>query len=345
LDFARVLYRINFYLGHGNSSQFGIKLRSDFIKLLEQAYHQERYKEAIKLGYEAIKECSDDASAFNFLIKALIQEEIWDKALKLIDKLYPIDEYRNIYYLKGFYHRKKGEIQFAIDAYNEAKKYGKGGMGVNRELAHCYIMIDELELARNHIEKALSIQSDNSHIIDMAAKLEIKLGNQPQAKKYIDQLELIDNPKHYHMRASSFSLKFGYLENALFHAKQSIRFGGKMFFSGRVQHVKAMIAKGMFPAAKDEMRLIDNDFHNKKNDVKIALKCSLAAAEGDNSTGLKLVDKFSSYSSKQAIGFKKKFLRLLSDDMTVKYRLRKEYKAELDRLKDFDEAELTDIDN
>lgn len=344
LDFSRVLFRINFNLGYETDAKIGIRLRSDFIKILEQAYHQQRYKDAVKLGYEAVKECPDDSSARTFLIKALIQEETWDEAERFIDDLYPTDELRNVYYLRGFLERKRGQIREAIKSYNLAKSNGRGGVGLQRELAHCYIMIDDFDPARKHIEKALSMQPDNSHLIDMGAKLEIKCGDEESSEKYINQLELIDDSKHYHMRASTFHLKFGRTQSALEHAKSSIQSGGKRFLSGRVQLIKSLIAASSFDIAKKELSELDNDFRNKINDVKISLKCTLASAENDNYVGLQLIEKFTSSSTKQAKGFKKKFLTALTTDMSVPYEKRKEYTSQLNQLTAVDEFDFRDIE-
>ncbi len=344
LDFSRVLFRINFNLGHDIDEEIGIRLRSDFIKLLEKAYHQQRYKDAVKLGYEAVKECPEDSSARTFLIKALIQEEYWDEAERYIDDLYPTDEYRNVYYLKGFLERKRGNIQDAIKAYASAKSHGRGGVGLYRELAHCYIMIDDYDFAKAYLEKALSMQPDNAHLVDMAAKMEIKHGDEHAAQQYVNKLELIDDPKHYHMRASTFHLKFGRIDDALQDARESVNVGGKRFFSGRVQLIKSLVAKIDLESARSELGKLENDFKNQKNDVKVSLKCLIEAAAGNSYIGLQLVDRFTSSSTKQARGFKKKFLASLSHDVSIPYEKRKEYLSQLKQLETADEIDLRDLE-
>lgn len=285
LDFSRVLFRINFVLNNADAKSLGIKLRSDFIKLLEQSYHQQRYKEAIELGYEAIKECPEDTSARNFLIKALVQEEKWSAAQEQIDALYPTDELRNVYFLYGFMYRKMGNTKEAVDKFLLAEQHGRKGVGLYRELAHCYIMMDDNEAAITYLSKALSMQPDNAHIIDMAAKLEIKRGNQSAALEYLDKLELVDDPKHYNMRASAFYLKFGNPSLALKHSELALKSGGSRFLSGRVQYIKTLIALKKFDDARSEISKLDSDWRNQKNDVKVSLRCGLAAAENDYYTG------------------------------------------------------------
>lgn len=344
LDFSRILFRISFNLGNEADAAEGIRLRSDFIKLLEQAYHQQRYKEAVKIGYEAVRECPEDSSARKFLIKALIQEEIWEEAERYIDDLYPTDELRNVHYLRGFLERKRGNISAAIKEYDLAKSNGRGGVSIHRELAHCYIMNDELDLGRVHIDKALSMQPDNAHIIDMGAKLEIKRGDEDASRVLIQQLELIDDAKHYHMRASTFHLKFGRNEEALFHAERSVDIGGNRFLAGRVQQIKTYIASSKYDEAKKALAALDKDFTNKKSDVKTSLKCLLAEAEGNNKVGLQLVEQFTNPSSKQAKGFKKKFLMSLNNDTSIQYEQRKNYREQLNELGSIGEFGIDDIE-
>lgn len=344
LDISRVLFRINFALGSTDGREHGIKLRADFIKLLEQAYHQQKYKEAVELGYEAVKECPEDTSARNFLIKALIQEEQWDAAQEQIDDLYPTDELRNAYFLSGFMLRKMGRPKEAISKFLQAETHGRKGVGLQRELAHCYIMLDDTDSARTHISNALSFQPDNAHIIDMVAKLEIKIGDENAAFKHLEKLELVDEPKHYNMRASAFHLKFGRPDRALVHSELAVADSGSRFLAGRVQHIKTLIALRHFDLARTEISKLDSVWRNQKTDVKTALRCGLALAEEDFQTGYRLVDKFSIQSSLQARGYRRIFCEALAKDITIQFAERAKYKKELESLTDSKDFDLVDIE-
>lgn len=241
LDISRVLFRLGFTLGDKNATNNGIKLNSDYIKLLESSYHQRKYREAIDIGMEAVTHNPDSAKAKTFLIKALIQEEKWDAAQRYLDGLYPLDEYRNIYYLQGFLERKKGDLAKAIEAYSNAQKHGRKGFALYREFSHCYLMVGDLESAYKNIDEALRLQPNNNQVIDMAARIAIKQGQKETAQKYINQLELLDSPEHYKLRLSSFNLTFGNPDIALSCAREAAQLGGNRFFSGRVQLIKALI--------------------------------------------------------------------------------------------------------
>ena len=344
LEFSRVLFRINYNLGNSSTESNGIKLRSDFIKLLEQAYHQRKYGEAVNLGYEAVKECPDDSSARNFLIKALIQEERWQAAQDQLNDLFPTDELRNVHFLTGFMLRKMGKAKLAIAEFLKSEQHGRKGVGIQREIAHCYIMLNDYPSARKHISNALGFQPNNSHIIDMITKLEIKVGNEREAKEHLGKLELIDEPRHYNMRASAFNLKFGRPEEALKFSELSITDGGSSFFAGRVQHIKTLIVLKRFDDARTEISRLDIDWKNQKSDVKTALHCSLAIAENNYKMAYTMSNRFSIQSSDQAKGFKKKVCSALVKDVSIPFEERKKYQTELNSLSNVNEFDLVDIE-
>ncbi len=345
LDISRVLFRLGFTLGDKIATANGIKLNSDYIKLLENAYHQRKYREAIDIGMDAISYNPDSAKAKTFLIKALIQEEKWDAAQRYLDGLYPLDEYRNVYYLQGFLERKKGDLKKAIEAYSNAQKHGRKGFALYREFSHCYLMCGDLDSAQQNIKEALRIQPNNNQVIDMAARIAIKKGEKETAQKYIDQLELLESPEHYKLRLSSFHLTFGRPDLALEYAREATDLGGNRFFSGRVQLAKALIKAGELGEAEEELSKIRSDFPKSKNDIKIALQSSLELEKGRSDKALLIIEGFVDKSSKQYKGIKTRCLSDLSKDVSISYELRKKYKAELAQLGDHHNFSFDEIDS
>lgn len=345
LEISRVLFRLGHWLHDDNAKNNGIKLNSDYIKLLENAYHQRNYKEAIEIGVEAVNFNPDNPRAKNFLIKALIQEENWDVAQKYLDSLYPLDEYRNIYYLQGFLERKKGALIKAIEAYSNAQKHGRKDFTLYREFSHCYLMIEDLESAQKNINKALKIQPNNNQVIDMAARIAIKKGDENSAKNYIDQLELLDTPEHYKLRLSSYHLAFGRPDLALKYAREAANTGGQNFFSGRVQLVKALIKTGELVEAEEELSKLRSDFPKSKNDIKIALQSSLELEKGSSSNALRIIEGFVDKDSKQYKAIKARCLTNLSKDVTIPYEKRKKYKDELAQFDDCDDYSFDEINS
>ena len=344
LDLSRVLFRLGYYLGDKEASESGIHLNSDYIKMLESAYHQRKYKEAIKLGYEALEYNPEDATTRTFLIKALVQDERWAAAQEQIDDLYPVDDYRNVYFLQGFLERKRGNIKDAIKAYSDAEKHRRKGFALFRELSHCYLMDNNLQDANTYIMKALSIQPNNDQVIDMAAKIAIKNKDEKTAEEYINRLELLDTPEHYNLRLSAFHMAFQRFDLAVNAAREAVNNGGSRFFSGRVQLVKSLTKNKDFTEAEQEMSVLNSDFPKTKNDVRLSLECMLALEKKDAKTALALTDNFQDKSCHQYKGIRRSCLQSLSKSTAIEYAKRKEYKSELSHLNSYIYS-LEDVDS
>ncbi|WP_166843530.1 TIR domain-containing protein [Pseudoteredinibacter isoporae] len=345
LDISRVLFRLGFVLGDEGAREAGIKLNSDYIKLLENAYHQRKFKEAIEIGLEAVNANPNSAKARTFLIKAFIQEEKWDSANEHLNNLYPLDEYRNVYYLEGFLQRKKGDIKRAIESYVKAKKHGRKGFALYREFSHCYLMIGDLDSAEKNIGEALKIQPNNNQVIDMAARIAIKRKEKSSAEKYISQLELLDTPEHYKLRLSDYHLSFGNNGLALNHAREAVDLGGPRFFSGRVALVKSLIKSKELIEADQELSKIRSDYPKSKNDLKVSLQASLELEKGHPEKALHITEGYIDKSSTQYKGIRTKCLKTLAKDTTIPYEERKNYKGELGILGEDIEFDLGEINS
>lgn len=344
LEISRVLFRLAFYLKDSVASNSGIKLNSDYIKMLESTYHQRKYKDAIKLGYEALKYTPEDATTRTFLIKALIQDERWEAAQEQINDLYPTDDYKNVYFLQGFLERKRGRIKPAIEAYKESEKHKRKGFALHRELSHCYLMSGDLILANTYIQKALDIQPNNDQVIDMAAKVAIKSGDEAKAKEYIDRLELLDTPEHYNLRLSVFHMTFNRNDPALYAAREAVKYGGDRFFSGRVQLIKSLTKCKELGEAEKQMSALNSDFSKTKNDVRLSLESMLSLEKGDARSALKLTEKFHDRNCRQYNGIRKACLGKLITDTSISYDVRKKYKEELGALDSYN-FNITDVDS
>lgn len=344
LDLSRVLFRLGYFLGDKETSRNGIQLNSDYIKMLEGAYHQRKYKDAIKLGFQALEHNPEDSTTRTYLIKALIQDERWDAAQQQIDDLYPIDDYKNVYFLQGFFERKRGNLKKAIEAYTESEKHRRRGFALYRELSHCYLMDGNLKSANLYIGKALEIQPNNDQVIDMAAKIAIKNKDEGKAQEYIDRLELLDTAEHYNLRLSVFHMTFNRFDLALNAAIESVKNGGSRFFSGRVQLVKSLTKNKKFNDAEKEMSALNSDFSKTKNDVRLSLECMLALEQSDAKTALTLTSKFQDKNCHQYKGIRRSCLQSLSRATSIDYSVRKGYKDELASLDTYAYS-LDDIDS
>lgn len=238
----------------------------------------------------------------------------------------------NVYFLQGFLERKRGNIKDAIKAYKESEKHKRKGFALLRELSHCYLMNGDLDLSNTYITEALKIQPNNDQVIDMAAKVSIKRGDEAKAKEYIDRLELLDTPEHYNLRLSVFHMAFNRNEQALSAAREAVKNGGERFFSGRVQLIKSLTKCKKLNDADEEMSALNTDFSKTKNDVRLSLASMLSLEKGDARTALSLTDQFLDKHCIQYYGIRKSCLTTLITDPTIKYDIRKQYKEDLNSL-------------
>lgn len=145
LDLSRVLFRAARLANDKVMEENAIYLASDLIKLTETLYHERRYREAVNNGYVAIDERPKSERARSYLIRALVQEESWEEAESQISELQRYAPVRNVLFLRGFLERKHNNIGPAIEAYESSKRAGRRDVAVNRELAQCYLLTNDLE--------------------------------------------------------------------------------------------------------------------------------------------------------------------------------------------------------
>jgi len=340
LDLSRILFRIGSWIDDEESINNGIKLRSDYIKMLEQAYHQRDYKKAIEYGFIASKESPDNQRARSYLIRSLIQLEKWQVASEQIQKMEEFAEYRNIYYLQGFLERKKGDIPKAIASFKKSEEHGRKSPDIKRELAHCYLLNEEFSLANKYVTDVIERQPDNNHAVDLATKISIMQKNEKEALKRLNLLKALDESEYYYLRDSSFHFTFGRYPEAISSAKQAINMASGDFFSAIVQYIKSLIKNKDFDIAYEELNQLDNTFHNSRHDVRHSLRCSYLMEQNKFKEAYiqanRMIDKF----SKQYKSIRKKCLFNLVSNVSVNYDERKVYQQELDALSNFNDEDI-----
>ncbi|MGE4511350.1 MAG: TIR domain-containing protein [Sulfurimonadaceae bacterium] len=340
LDLSRILFRLGNWLDDKTSINKGIKLRSDYIKMLEQAYHQRDYDKAIKYGFDAIKEAPENQKARNYIVKSLIQLEKWEAASEQIDAMEEFAELRNIYYLEGFLERKKGDIQKAITAFKQSEKNGRKSPDIKRELAHCYLLTEEFELANNYIKEAIELQPDNNHVVDLAAKIAISQKNEDEALKRLKHLQALDTSEYYYLRYSTFHYTFGRYPEAIASAKKAIDISIGNFFSAKVQYIKSLIKNKNFNIALTELNKLDVDFNNNRHDVRYALRCSYLMENNEFKKAYIQASKMIEKQSKQYKSIRKKCLLNLIKNQSIPYSERQNYHQELNSLSNFNDTDV-----
>jgi tetratricopeptide (TPR) repeat protein len=295
LELSGVMFRAAKFSGKTRVANTVVHLASDLIELTETLYHERRYKEAIKIGYSAIEQRPENVSARSYLIRALIQQEIWVQAeeqLQLLQKYAPL---RDIKFLYGFLERKRTRYINAIAYYKEAERLGRGDAGIFRELALCYFLTGKQVEATHYIETALTRHRDNRFVIDLWAKIATRRRDEKMARQALSQLERVDKPIYYHHRLSSIELAFGHNDQAKDAAEKAFNESDKPPFEVWVQLIACKIATKDLDEADELLLKLKDTYGNIRRDIQVGLRCRIEIERGHYGIALdqseRIVDK------------------------------------------------------
>ncbi len=290
LELSRVFFRAAYLTGNKTAKRKAFHLASDLIALTETLYHSREYRECIKCAYTALRQRHDNIKAREFLIKALIQEEKWSTVEKEIKNFAIHAPERDVHFLKGFFKRNQGDISDAIKEYKEAEKFGRRGVAIDRELAHCYFFSYEYDIAAQYIQKALNRHGDNRYLVDLWVKIEKRRGDEKVINKALERLKAVDKINHYQHRLSTVKLAFNHPVEALEAAKRAVNFEDNAPFEHIYQLTRCEIELKHFSEAKDLLVKLDHDFGYKRHDLRKSLWCRYEIANRKYSKAIKLAE-------------------------------------------------------
>lgn len=169
-----------------------IEVRSELTATITASmwdmYNHREYDEAYEVAEKLI--CYDDENIEARYVKALclirFDEDI--EAKDILDQLMTEDE-ENIaryYYALGRIQKKQGKFDKAIELYKIAILNRRRYLSPYREMAECYILMDNMEEAKKAINNAKKIDESNIFVILLEARLFQKEGC---AEKAIELLE------------------------------------------------------------------------------------------------------------------------------------------------------------
>ena len=110
---------------------------------------------------------------------------------------------RDVHFIKGFFKRRKRDISDAITEYKESERFGRRGVAISRELAHCYFFSGEYNKAARYIQKAIDRHGDNRYLVDLWVKIEKQRGDEKAVNQALIRLKAVDKPNYYHHRLST----------------------------------------------------------------------------------------------------------------------------------------------
>ncbi|HCD1616998.1 TPA: hypothetical protein NBH86_004832, partial [Serratia marcescens] len=290
LDLMRLLFKAAARSGQSLDETF--HMSNDLIKLAEDYYHQRDYKQCIRFAELSLTEVPDNEKSTELLIRSFIQDEQWDHALDRIDIYSRYAVKRNISFLRGFYHRKRGELVDAINSFLESERSGHTGVALKRELAMCYYLNNQIPESKRYVLEAMK-RNETKFIVDLFIQIATREGNEEQAREGLLKLEQLDTVSFVQHRLSTVELRFGDVSVALDAAKKALESfkGERPPFGILSQLATCYTRSGNFLEAEDIINRLSKQFDNKKNDIRLGLECRLEIEKGRYSLALKILSR------------------------------------------------------
>ncbi|MEX2442370.1 MAG: tetratricopeptide repeat protein [Alkalispirochaeta sp.] len=90
----------------------------------------------------------------------------------------------NAWFLLGWGHRRRGEYQEAVEAFDQAVEQGANNADTYNELAICRMELGEYQQARLHLVHALQLEPDNTKVMSNFGVLALKEDDPEEARRY-----------------------------------------------------------------------------------------------------------------------------------------------------------------
>ena len=343
LELSQALFRAARLSMNAELAGNAIHLVSDIIRLTEKYYHAREYDQAIKCGRSALSERPDSITARSYLIRSLIQKEQWIEADRELTQLTRFAPARDVYFLHGFMKRRQGYFLEAITAYEDAKRAGRKGASINRELSQCYFLSGDLEKANYYLNEALIRHGDNRYVVDLWAQIATRRGDEESARKALARLEVIDRPIYYYYRKSRIELRFGNFQKAQSAASKALIEDSRPPFAVVAQAALCEMEVGNVHEASDILGRLDTAYGDIRRDIRTGLRCRLELVQNNYQAALYLSERIQ---DKQTYFYKSIRYRALLN-LARSGIVESEYQEEYDLLKEefgddaiFDIAEL-----
>lgn len=165
-----------------------IELTATIESSMWDLYNHQEYDEANKVAEQLLDIDSDNLEARYIKALCLIRFDEYTKAEELLGALME-DDKENVaryYYALGRIQKKQGVYSKAIELFQSAIINRRRYLSPYREMAECYILMDNVADAKVAIEKAKSIDESNIFVILLEARL---LQKEDNAEKAIELLE------------------------------------------------------------------------------------------------------------------------------------------------------------
>jgi tetratricopeptide (TPR) repeat protein len=280
LDLMRLSFRALSWGGNTEKASHLVRLTSDVHRLIESFFHAQEYERALEFARLALKQGTANSDVYYFCARSLINLERWDEAEEAIREYTKVAPKRDVDYLLGYFSRKKGDTKRAIDYFKSSESGGRKGGSIGRELALCYMLAGEYSLAKRYLDAALQHDPDNRYLVDLAIKLATETRNEPDARKSLDRLKLVDSETFYFHRLSCVELAFGNRKNAVAAARSAFANAKSAPFAIVAQLVVAEVEHHELKEAESHLDELDRQYPNRYGDIRAGLHCKLELARG-----------------------------------------------------------------
>lgn len=270
-------------LSNSTGHSWAIRLARDLHMLAVKLYHERNFPRSLEFSRIVVKERPHDTEARRYLVRGLIQNELFEEAkaesLYFRKKGLP----RDYYFFSGFSERKQQRPLSAITEYERARKAGLVGVAVFRELALCYFLTQNIAKAKECIDLAAEKDPSNKYLVDLRLQIALAQRDLKTAESLIDFQEFIDRKSIALFRRSIVKYMQGNIDLALSFARKSVdaadREDGRPTFEMWAQLAKCLVDHRDYAEASGILHRIDRIFNTRK-DVRNGLWCKWHIAQG-----------------------------------------------------------------
>jgi hypothetical protein len=253
---------------------------STLHKLARECYHRREWQRSLDYVERAARMAPASREIRELYFRALLRLERWDDARKKLSEIEDSGS-RNFFYLKGFFHRVRGEFKQAVDAFESAELTGMQSAALSRDLADCLHRQGNDKAAFRRIESARKRDPANIFVLDLYVRICLANKKIGEAELALSELERYDaEEKFIHHRKSTIlaaRMRFG---EALTEAELAVR-TGKNIFAAYAQRADLLIELGQFGDATKALDELKDRFGQFRKLVQFGLKCKLLIRKGD----------------------------------------------------------------
>ena len=185
--------------------QIRAELTATITSSMWDMYNHREYEEANNVADQLIKLGDQNIEARYVKALCLTRFDEYKEAETILRNLLQedVDNVARYYYALGRIQKKQGKYDGAIEFYKTAIFYRKRYLSPYRELAECYILMDNVSEAKSAIVKAKEIDESNVFVILLEARL-------LQKEDYADRaIQLLENQSVFERESAQIFFRKG----------------------------------------------------------------------------------------------------------------------------------------